>query len=440
MKKIFIHSLIVSFAIALTSCREEPVITEVQQESRKIEYQVSQKEALLVASKHINFSAKEVRNLKNTRIGREGNPFLDTGTKQVKEILTHRKEDIDVFHVINFLDSGFVVVAADRRITPILAYSNNNCFGDERLSGIADWVFAIEENIFKTIRDVKEPRPQEAKLWKLYENSINNTNKRINDECPTCDQTWSFSTGQFVDPIARWGQSWGYSWYSPHDGGCNCGRKTTGCGPTAMAMVMNYHRHPQMQMSFNGDNITTNYPMPQQINVTCDFLPDLNQRQVSMLMRLCGGFANSGYGVFGNCNTWTYPGNINNAFANMGYSQGGTWGGLNSQYNNVKNDLSNRFPVLFTGTLNLVNANDAHIWVGDGYSNFAYLYPISYYDEYGYYQCNCGSGLVEYISMNWGQNGVSNGFYLANYSFAYCGNAGCDTYDTYLRALTGIRP
>ena len=55
--------------------------------------------------------------------------------------------------------------------------------------------------------------------------------------------------------------------------------------------------------------------------------------------------------------------------------------------------------------------------------------------------CTCVEYSIEKIGMCWGQyNGTSNGFYLANYSFTYEGSSGDLTYDSHLRALTGIRP
>ncbi|MDP2335574.1 MAG: C10 family peptidase [Bacteroidota bacterium] len=153
---------------------------------------------------------------------------------------------------------------------------------------------------------------------------------------------------------------------------------------------------------------------------------------------MCGAFAGSGYGVLGNCSTWTYPGDINNALANMGFSNGGTWDSLSDNYQIVKGELKYFHPVIMTGTTGIFNLTNAHIWVADGYDSLAYEYESIYYDEFGNPHCTCVQYSREMISMCWGQyNGSGNGFYLAHYSFTDCSG---DSYDTYLRALTGIRP
>ncbi|WP_031526424.1 C10 family peptidase [Dyadobacter crusticola] len=113
-------------------------------------------------------------------------------------------------------------------------------------------------------------------------------------------------------------------------------------------------------------------------------------------------------------------------------------GDLSSKYAQVKSDLNNYFPVIFTGTLNGVNANDAHIWVGDGYSTLSTQYKTYVGCDENGDNCieDCKNYEAEYIGMNWGWGGTSNGYFFTTYSFTTANG----TYDTYLRALTGIRP
>lgn len=196
-------------------------------------------------------------------------------------------------------------------------------------------------------------------------------------------------------------------------------------------------------MTYNGSSMFTNYATMERnlFDWNCN-LPSANRLQVAMLIKLCGSAASSGYGVFGNCNTYTLPWNVDDAFGLMGYSSGGSWGTLSSQYANVKNDLANGFPVVFTGTFNLVNLNDWHIWVADGYIRYKYNYV---YTDPRTEISRCVSNTTEWIGMNWGWNGDCNGYFYAAYSFDTSNPVGVSgapnygTYDTYLHALTGIR-
>lgn len=399
------------------------------------EYCVELSDALEIGITH--FEMKQDDLLKST--GTSYN-FKD---KKTKELRTFRKDNEDLFHLINYEDGGFIMISADRRVTPVLAYSAVNNFEGEELPGISDWIYVVSEGILKAKRELIKPRKQDERLWEIYAQEANPSLKRIEppgDEC-TCDNYVNIFVDQFVDPTARWCQGGQYSWYSPGDGGCSCDRKPAGCGPVAMAMVMNYYQYPEMTMTIDGDVLITDYPMPVTIPYNCNFPSNPDNRQVAMLMRLCGSFAGSIYGILGNCSTATLPSKIDNAFSDMLYSNGGNWGTLSNQYSNVKNDLKSYHPVILTGTTGVLNASNAHIWVADGYSLIRYEVETTYIDEYGEEQCTCVEHSTEMIGMCWGQyNGTSNGFYLANYSFTYNGSTEDLTYDTYLKALTGIRP
>lgn len=425
MKKYIVLLLFAFILFQFSACEQENIVESGQQCSNN----VSIDEAVLVGTNH--FSISNESSLKSKKI------LPDFKSGKIKEKRAIKNNDEDLMYIINYENGGFVIVSGDRRVTPILAYSETNNFLDEDLPGISDWINAVSQGIIEA-KKTKKARKEVARLWEIYTGEPNVSINMIEpiDDC-NCDEYYeSFSTGQFVDAVARWSQGYEYSWYSPNDGGCNCGRKPAGCGPVAMAMIMNYYQYPQMTMTWSGESLTTNYPMPQTIPYSCGYPLNANDRQVAMLIRLCGSWAGSVYGILGNCATATYPWNINNAFTNMFYSNGGTLGNLSDQYANVKSDLESYHPVIFIGTTGSLNANDAHIWVGDGYSYLHYQVKSTYIDQNGETQCLCEAFSREMISMNWGFGGSGNAFYIANYAFTINGN----TYDTYLHALTGIRP
>lgn len=308
------------------------------------------------------------------------------------------------------------------------------------LGGIKDWFEVAKKHILEA-KKLKKIPAKEQRLWDIFEGKSQKTskNEKVKD-WEWCDNIYTYwETGRYVDAVARWSQSGVPRYYAEYDGGCGCDRKSAGCGAIAMAQVMKFYQHPNMNMCYNGDCLQTDYPNMDPVNdYSCGFPIDPNKRQISILTRLCGNASNSGYGVFGNCNTWTWPGNIDGALEQMGYSDGGSWDWLSDKYQTVKNELMNYHPVIFTGTLNGVNANDAHIWVADGYAYLNYQHPVweCVNNDYPCYIVNCENATYEWISMNWGWGGSDNGYYYAGFSFWTSGG----TYDSWLRALTGIRP
>lgn len=421
--------------LIFTSCEKETIYEKVLNDNSQDKFIITLEDAQQIGLNHFDVKRNDRLIIKS------GRRIQDFSKKAIRDKKTVRKNEIDIFHIINFEGGGFIIISADKRVTPVLAYSETDNFDDENLPGISDWTMAVSDGVLKAKNELLEPREREARLWEIYENSASffpNAIEPPDDECDCDPNHYYFSTGQFVNQKTKWCQGGQYSWYSPGDGGCSCERKPSGCGPVAMAMVMNYYQFPNMTMTFNGESIITNYPMPMTIPYDCTYPSNVYNRQVSMLIRLCGSFSGSIYGILGNCSTATYPGNVNNAFVNMGYSNGGSWGSLDDKYNSLKNDLKSYHPVILTGTTGILNTSNAHIWIADGYESYSYQYEATYIDEYGNPHCYCADYGIEMISMCWGQyNASGNGFYLANYSFT---DGSGDVYDTYLRALTGIRP
>ena len=269
------------------------------------------------------------------------------------------------------------------------------------------------------------------KLWEIYEGKKSQTTK--NGRPNWCSNSTTWETGRYVDAVAKWDQDGIAKFFAEADGGCDCDKKDAGCGPIAMAQIMRYYQFPNGTLCWNGDCVQANYPlMDEHLSNDCGYPFNNNVRQSSILIRACGLAASTQYGFLGGCATWTISGNINNGFSVMGYSNGGDWGTLNNKYPAVKSDLISFHPVVFTGATSIFGSN-AHIWVGDGYSYTLNEYTSWMWDESsGEWYEGCVSQYTDYIAMNWGWNGNSNGYYFANFSF--------EGYDQWLRALTDIRP
>ncbi|MCF0063188.1 C10 family peptidase [Dyadobacter chenwenxiniae] len=404
-------------------------------------YNVTLTDAVTIASNTMSIT-ESARTSKQARYSStsDENPF----TSSKKEVLskeTVKDGEDDMYHIINYKDNqGFVIISADKRCIPILAYSDNNPFRNDGLAGISEW-FEVAKYHIKKAKQKDRPEPGISQLWKVLEGSVKKDGGRVMD-WTGCDYFYNYhETGRYVDNVARWNQSGSTKYYSTSDNGCTCQRRAAGCGAVAMGMVMRYHQYPSnVTLCYNSSCFVPDYPsMPRETDTDCGFPSTTGRNQRALLTRIAGAAASSNYGVLGNCNTWTIPGNINNALqSGFFFANGGTWGSLSSKYAQVKSDLNNYFPVIFTGTLNGVNANDAHIWVGDGYSTLSTQYKTYVGCDENGDNCieDCRNYDAEYIGMNWGWGGTSNGYFFTTYSFSTDNG----TYDTYLRALTGIRP
>lgn len=426
--KIIVSAFFVCFSIL--SCQKDNIDSQQIQTSNVNDLHVTSDVALEVSNNYFEISNTTSKS-NSSRIGRDGKGLIDMKDKKVKSLKTFKDEKTqeELFHLFRYEGGGFSIISADKRMTPVLAFSESNDFENEELAGIKEWIMATKMGIKKVKKDLKEPEEKDKRLWEIFLKQSKGGRVAV-----TCQPDQIFDTGRFVDAVAIWGQGGEYKFYSPTDNGCQCQKKPAGCASVAMAMIMRYHQHPQTTMSFNGASFVTNYPtMARILSGSSCALPSPESLQVAMLMRLCGGAANSGYGVFGSCNTYTYPWNVDDGLSFMGFSNGGNSGSLSDQYNNLKSDLMNGFPVIFSGTQGMFNLNDWHIWVGDGYRSYRYEYA---YTDPRTEITRCISNKTEWIGMNWGWDGECNGYFYAAYEFDTSQNGtNYGTYRSYLNVI-----
>ena len=175
--------------------------------------------------------------------------------------------------------------------------------------------------------------------------------------------------------------------------GCGCGNRAfTGCVATAMAQVMKYWGHPS---GFNWSAMPNNAGAP----------------ATAQLMASIGTAVNMNYLCDVSVSNYT---DATNAFHN-------TYQYPNAQYlppvsysrSAVTNDLNNLRPVLVAGFRNGVQVG--HAWVCDGY----FIERLcNRYDDY-------------YLSMNWGWEGIGNGYYH---------HSNWDGYNLGQQAIVNIHP
>ena len=136
----------------------------------------------------------------------------------------------DAYYVFNNDAGGFVIIAGDDAVTPVLGYTLTGAFDANRLpEGLKDLLKSYEQQI--------------AALGKSY--TANTTSTRAE------------FTGEKLLNTAKWNQGAPFNKYTPNN-------YVTGCVATAGAIVMKHHGYPAKGVgshtyTWNGQNLTANF-------------------------------------------------------------------------------------------------------------------------------------------------------------------------------------
>jgi hypothetical protein len=154
------------------------------------------------------------------------------------------------YYIVNYKDNGFVMISADNRTNPILAFSNSAKFPldkDKYPNGLVEWIVEAKDHV-KNIRASKMKQTyQAAQAWEPC--AIQMQMQMID---PIDDPCGGGSGGcqdeyETVGPLLQttWGLWGDYNDLTPYLG-CNNidGRGPTGCVATAMAQIIRFHEFP----------------------------------------------------------------------------------------------------------------------------------------------------------------------------------------------------
>ncbi len=313
-----------------------------------------------------------------------------TGAVQgVQKTITKRVDNITavpdengktVYYIINYENKGFVIVSADDRAQPVLAYSDKSSFpleASQYPEGLVGWLNGTK-NTIKNIRISKIERTEEVtKMWSSsYIEKV-----PIDDDGPGgggCEDQF-VSVGPLL--TTNWGQQGVYNDMAPNLGCGGDGRAPTGCVATAMSQVMRFHQFPN---NYNWGNMPNNF----------------GTMDTAELMRDVGDAVNMNWGCNGSgANTQAEA--ASSLTGDFGYSSA-LYAGYN--HTTVKNNLNQGRPVILKGGENTgwwifgIYSN-GHAWVCDGYNSSFY--------------CETGTSYL-YLHMNWGWDGTFNGMFAFN--------------------------
>jgi len=141
-----------------------------------------------------------------------------------------------LFYVFNTGNEGFVIVAGDDQVTPILGYSTTGTFDPENMpQNVAKWLQGYKSEIRYIIENDIQASVDIVDKWK-------NLNQGGNE-------LGSASSTTSVNPLMKtqWNQSPYYNSDCP-------GGSVTGCVATAMAQIMKYWNYPAKGSGFHSYN------------------------------------------------------------------------------------------------------------------------------------------------------------------------------------------
>ena len=128
---------------------------------------------------------------------------------------------------------GFVLIAADDRVRPVLAYSPDGTFDPAAMPGhVAAWIEGYQQEIASVAAANASPSRKVAEEWRRWNNGTPKTRNTS------------------VEPLltSRWYQAAPYNSCCPYDTAYDA-RGVTGCVATAMAQIMRYWQWPEVGYS-----------------------------------------------------------------------------------------------------------------------------------------------------------------------------------------------
>lgn len=319
------------------------------------------------------------------------------------------------YYVFDFRDKGFVVVAANDAVSPVLAYSLNSKFS-------ADVPNLFLSNYKKEIASKRTTKDAKAeKEWSYFLNYV-----------PRRDETTCIGEEVPILLTSTWDQGQYYNTYTPvcnpgitndyyaDDNHCN-----TGCTALTMAALMHYYRYPEYGtggISYQPPYIAPGqssylFPVQNQHFDVChnyDMMPDNLDSYAGEVARLawhCGISIEINYTpadsyggmpeeVAAMRQFWGYnPAADFRANSNVADAQ---W------LASLQNELDQRHPVITGGAM--ANLNAGHVFILDGYQNVYLIEDQMDSIEGTSWQDTIFSHVMLHANFGWG--GYTNGYYL----------------------------
>ena len=286
------------------------------------------------------------------------------------------------YYAFNIGDNeGFIIVSGDDSLTELVGYSDSGSFDLDKIpDNMRSWLQSYSDYV-KSVQD-GESRPTRRELGDVT----------------------TVVVRPFVTTV--WNQSEPFNLMAPVDNNVRC---VTGCVATAMAQVMKYYEWPERgegshsytdssghslsadfsQSVYDWGNMLDEYNSyyDQNMNIVNEY-NDVQADAVAKLMLDCGISVDMDYTLYSSgavtANVATALEQYFNYTADLFYRDN-----MPSEdfMGKLFEELDNRRPILFSGK----SLSSGHAFVGDGYDS------------------------NNFVHINWGWGGLSNGFFNVNY-------------------------
>ena len=284
------------------------------------------------------------------------------------------------FYVINYKGGGFMILAADKRMNPVLAFSETSTFPLNDPEGapesLTDWMANVKDQM-QTLRVNNELLTETmVAAWEpesiqtmLFGAPTPPPSKGVDpDEGDNCKNE-SKTYGPFLR--TTWHQGPNYNDLIPIMG-CDPSynyKAPVGCVAVAVAQVMKYYRYPT---SYNWDNMPNTWAT----------------EETAKLMKDVGAAVKMKYGCNGSSSNLKKAAK---ALTDVYHYRSAKYKGSIEQ-SIVESEIISGRPVILAGVRYKGGFFQyaGHAWVCDGYK-----YSLIYYHK-------CRGGLYEWFHMNWG--------------------------------------
>ncbi len=392
MRKISINITLIAIISFSWSCKQEPsdnlTILNYSYKNDKFFVPLS---AAIAAAENVD---------KSLAVGKVANRNsckspTSIAKRKIRNNLTiwDKEKQSPYFYVLNFETGGFAIIPADKRLMPIVGYSDNGSFVEDSIPiGLNAWfeTTALQVKHFRTSNALPS-----AHIKHQWDNLQSNQN--IMQSAPPDPENPDYTEVTVtVGPLLHttWGQNCFYNTYCPVVSDGPCGHAKTGCSTTAIAQVMAYWKYPA---TYNWSGMPSNYGNDAVAVLMGDIFPNVISKYNKDASSCTNDF------------------NIKNVFLNkFHYSSAALAGSVNGliynggfNYQTVVSNLNAGEPVILGGydaqrnILGLFSypkiSATGHTWVCDGYRQTTFTYETY---------------LLFY--MNWGWSGTFNGLYAFN--------------------------
>ncbi|MCK9556926.1 MAG: C10 family peptidase [Candidatus Cloacimonetes bacterium] len=304
------------------------------------------------------------------------------------------------FYILSYRPQGFIMVSADDRVTPILAYSTSNNISETEIPDHIDWLL---RDYAEAIREIRK--------------NVQLTSDPGWDELRRGD-TSRYSIQREVAPILQttWNQDYPYNTLCPSEPYGSGGHAVAGCVATSMAQIMKRWSYPETGLgshSYYSPNYGDQFVNFSNTTFDWDSMPnsiDSPNAAISTLMYCCGVAVDTQYGPDG---SGAYVEDIPAAMVNyFRYHPTCSYHTASSYTQSIwtimlRQNLDEGCPVLYYG----YGSSGGHSFVLDGYQN------------------------TDHFHINWGWGGFWDGYY-----YLHGLNPDTHEFNQWHAAVMNIRP